>query len=144
MTVHAVPLVLTDAPTADDLSIISDSLDGFNVETTGLHDRVPLAVLVHDPVTGETVGGLTGRTSMGLWIVDLLYLPESLRGSGVGTRLLAEAEAEACRRGCTSGVLYTISFQAPEFYKRYGWVEFGRIPCLPEGTSRIFLTKILD
>jgi hypothetical protein len=40
-------------------------------------------------------------------------------------------------------VLLTISFQAPEFYRRNGWRVFGEIPCNPPGTSRIYLTKDL-
>jgi hypothetical protein len=39
-------------------------------------------------------------------------------------------------------VLYTISFQAPGFYVRHGWHEFGRIPCDPPGTAGIFMTKV--
>lgn len=123
---------------------MSDALDAFNIDATGVEDRRPLAVLVKDPATGETLGGITGRTSLGLWFVDLFYLPESLRGAGLGGRLLEQSEAEARKRGCTAGFLYTISFQAPGFYKSHGWVEFGRIPSAPEGTSRIFFTKTLD
>jgi len=39
--------------------------------------------------------------------------------------------------------LYTISFQHPDFYKKHGWEEFGRIDCKPEGASRIFMKKSL-
>jgi hypothetical protein len=56
---------------------------------------------------------------------------------------LAAFEAEGKRRGCRAGVLYTISFQAPAFYEKHGWSRFGEIPCEPEGTSRIFMTKQL-
>jgi hypothetical protein len=57
--------------------------------------------------------------------------------------MLAMAEAEGRRRGCGSGVLYTISFQAPRFYERLGWTVFGEVPCDPPGTSRVFMTKKL-
>ena len=40
-------------------------------------------------------------------------------------------------------MLYTISFQAPTFYERHGWREFGRVPCDPPGTSRVFMTKAM-
>jgi GNAT superfamily N-acetyltransferase len=73
--------------------------------------------------------------------IHLVYLPDRLRGTGVGSRMLAMAEAEARRRGCRAGVLYTINFQAPGFYERLGWRVFGEIPCDPPGTSRVFLTK---
>jgi GNAT superfamily N-acetyltransferase len=136
-------LVLTDAPAATDVALISDHLDQFNIDATDIEDRKPLAVLAKDPDTGEVLGGVSGRTSLGLLFVDLFHLPASLRGSGLGSRMLRMAEEEARRRGCKAAVLYTISFQAPDFYRRHGWEAFGEIPCDPPGTSRIFMTKSL-
>ncbi|NWB64479.1 GNAT family N-acetyltransferase, partial [Pseudomonas sp. F1002] len=85
----------------------------------------------------------TGKTSLGMAFLDLFYLPEALRGSGLGTTLLKAFEDEARHRGCRSAMLYTLSFQAPEFYEKNGWVRFGEIPCDPEGSSRVFLSKML-
>jgi hypothetical protein len=45
--------------------------------------------------------------------------------------------------GCVSAVLYTISFQAPGFYAKLGYRELGRVPCLPPGTARVFMSKDL-
>lgn len=134
---------LTDTPSPGALARIGRGLDDFNAEVTGIADRRPLAVLVRDPRNGEVTGGLSGRTSLGLLFIDLFYLPPDLRGSGLGSRILRMAEDEARLRGCRAGVLYTISFQAPDFYQRFGWEVFGRIPCNPPGTSRIFLSKSL-
>jgi GNAT superfamily N-acetyltransferase len=136
-------IVVTDAPDTADLAVISNGLDQFNVDVSGIADRRALAVLVKDPETRETLGGVTGRTSLGLLFLDVFFLPEAMRGSGIGSQVLQMAEAEGRRRGCRAAVLYTISFQAPEFYKKHGWREFGAIPCDPPGTSRIFLTKDL-
>ena len=135
-------VVLTDAPDRSDIDVIGQGLAAFNDSQTGIKDRRLLAVLVKD-ASGKTVGGISGRSSLGLLFLDLVYLPESLRGGGLGSRLLAMAEEEGRRRGCKSAVLYTISFQAPEFYKRHGWRVFGEIACDPPGTSRIFMTKEL-
>jgi GNAT superfamily N-acetyltransferase len=75
--------------------------------------------------------------------VDLFYLPPALRGPGSGSKILRQTEQEGRRRGCRAGVLYTISFQAPGFYRRNGWRVFGEVPCDPPGTSRVFMTKDL-
>jgi GNAT superfamily N-acetyltransferase len=99
-------------------------------------------VMVHDPETGDAAGGLLGRTSMGLFFLDLFYLPEHLRGSGMGSRALNMAEEEARRRGCKAATLVTVNFQAPEFYARHGWEAFGRIVSAP-GVERIFMRKTL-
>jgi len=91
----------------------------------------------------KTVGGLLGRTSLGLLFIDLFFLPPVLRGSGLGTKILGMAEDEGRARGCRSGALYTISFMTPSFYTKRGWRIFGEIVCDPPGTSRIFMTKEL-
>lgn len=136
------PIVtVTDAPSPEARALISDGLDQHNRDQVGTWDGTPLAVLVHDPDSGAVLGGLTGRTSLGLAFIDLVYLPASLRGRGLGTEVLQCAEAEARRRGCCAGVLYTITFQTPEFYARHGWEEFGRIACSPPGTARVFFRK---
>jgi GNAT superfamily N-acetyltransferase len=136
-------IVVTDAVTARIQEIIGNGLNSYNVEITGYADRQPLAVLVKDPATGEVLGGAVGRSSLGLLFLDLFYLPKALRGLGIGTAVLQAYEQEGKRRGCVAGILYTISFQAPEFYERHGWRRFGEIACEPPGTSRIFLTKQL-
>jgi GNAT superfamily N-acetyltransferase len=136
-------LMLTDAPSQAAQSIIEDGLADYNEQQAGYRDWRELAVLVAGQ-DEEVCGGLLGRTSLGLLFVDLFYLPPELRRSGAGSRMLRMAEEEAIRRGCVSAVLVTISFQAPEFYARYGWREVGRIPCLPPGTSRVVMTKNLS
>lgn len=137
-------IAVTDEPGNEALDLIGSGLDQFNLEAAGYADRRALAVLVTDPASGKVVGGLTGRTSLGLWFVDLFHLPPEYRGSGLGSRVLKAAEDEARRRGCRSGVLYTISFQAPDFYVKHGWTVFGEVPCDPPGTCRVFLSKDLS
>ncbi|MBE1161121.1 GNAT family N-acetyltransferase [Dyella acidiphila] len=125
------------------MDVIGSGLNAFNDENTGINDRLPLGVLVKDPASGKVVGGVTGRTSLGLLFLDVFYLPKEYRQAGLGSRILQLAENEGRRRGCCAAVLYTINFQAPGFYERHGWRRFGEIPCLPPGTSRIFMTKDL-
>jgi GNAT superfamily N-acetyltransferase len=130
-------LCVSSASEPDAGRIIGDGLNAFNDTTVRYADRVPLHVLVSDPDSGIVIGGISGKTSLGLMLIDLVYLPEGLRWS----RMMALAEDEARRRGCRAGVLLTISFQAPGFYKRLGWREFGEVPFDPPGISRVFLTK---
>ncbi|HST74688.1 MAG TPA: GNAT family N-acetyltransferase [Acetobacteraceae bacterium] len=137
-----VPVITTtDTPSPEAVAVVSDGLKGYNVRQVGYWDGRRLAVLASDPETGVVLGGITGHTALGLCFIDLVYLPEALRGGGLGAELLRRAEDEARRRGCRAGVLYTISFQAPEFYARHGWEEFGRIACDPPGTARVFFRK---
>ncbi|EML1597225.1 GNAT family N-acetyltransferase [Burkholderia cenocepacia] len=144
MTAHPdVTLRLTDTEQPAARDFISRKLGEFNHAMTGRADTAALDVYVTDPATGDVLGGLAGRTSLGVFFIDLFYLPESLRGDGFGSRLLREAEAEAKRRGCARAVLYTISFQAPDFYRKHGYETFGEVPCEPAGAAREFMVKVL-
>jgi len=134
-------LTLSSNPEPEARAIIGDGLNAYNDAIVGYADRMPLTVKVTDPETGAVIGGISGGTSLGLLFVDLVFLPDSLCGHDVGSRMMAMAEDEARRRGCRAGMLYTISFQAPGFYRKLGWRVFGEIPCDPPGTSRFFLTK---
>lgn len=138
-----IKLFITDKPTEEIIEKIGGGLNSFNDEFTGTNDRLPIAVVAKDQHTGEVIGGVTGRTSLGLLFLDIFHLPTAYRGSGLGSRILHMVEEEGRRRGCKAAVLYTISFQAPGFYERHGWKRFGEIPCHPPGTSRIFMTKEL-
>jgi len=80
-------IVVTDAPGADDESVIRDGLSAYNLEKAGYRDHRPLAILVRDPETGEVVGGLLGGTSFGLLRIDRFFCPKACasRGSEAGS-----------------------------------------------------------
>jgi GNAT superfamily N-acetyltransferase len=136
-------VIVTDTADARVEKVVGEGLRRYNAEQSGVDDSRSLAVVVSDPDTNEILGGITGRTSLGLLFIDLVFLPDELRGGGLGSRILKLAEDEGRRRGCRAAMLYTISFQAPRFYERHGWRVFGEIACDPPGTSRIFMTKTL-
>ena len=138
-----IPIAVGDVVDPMVTAMIGKGLSAHNLEATGYSDSLPLAVLAHDPATGAVLGGAIGRTSLGVMFLNYFHLPREVRGNGLGTRILLAFEDEGRRRGCTSGFLYTISFQAPAFYERNGWSRFGEIPCEPPGASRIFLRKSL-
>ena len=138
-----IELVVCENPNAEQLRPIEEGLNKFNDLMTEISDRQPLSILIKSNKNGEVLGGMQGRSSLGLLFIDLFYLPPELRRLGVGTEILLRFEEEGRKRGCTAAFLYTISFQAPDFYKKHGWEEFGRIDCKPEGTSRVFMKKSL-
>ena len=142
-SIEEISLEVCDNPEADQLLPVEEGLNQFNDLMTGMSDRKPLAVLIKSTTTGKVIGGMQGRSSLGLLFIDLFYLPPELRRKGVGTDVLRRFEDEGRKRGCSAAFLYTISFQAPDFYKKHGWEEFGRIDCKPQGTSRIFMKKSL-
>jgi len=98
---------------------------------------------VHE--NGEYLGGLSARFALDLkWVfVELLAVADAGRGKGIGTKLMTRMEADARLQGMHGIWLDTYSFQAPEFYKRLGFSEFGRIDGYPEDGCRHFFMKRL-
>lgn len=66
-----------------------------------------------------------------------------MRSQGVGSRILKQAEEEAKKRGCKYSFLDTFSFQAPEFYKKYGYKEQFALNNYPVTGKRYYFTKNL-
>jgi GNAT superfamily N-acetyltransferase len=137
-------ITMTDTPTPEMRQAILEPLVQFNHRQIGRTETYrPLAVVLSQPESDEIVGGLYGLTAFSHLWVDLLFVPESMRGGGIGRKLMMEAEAEAVRRGCRSVTLDTFSFQARGFYERLGYSVFGVLGDCPPGHSRFYLTKRL-
>lgn len=92
---------------------------------------------------GKYLGGLSGYAQLGWLFVKLLGLAPEARGHGVGRQLLDHAEAQALAAGFGGVYLDTFEFQAPGFYEKLGYSEFGRLPKLGDQPQRIWFAKIL-
>ena len=90
---------------------------------------------------GETIGGLAAHYYYDWLHVEILALPEESRGQGLGTKLIKLAEEHARSKGCIGVWLDTFEHQAPKFYEKLGYTEFGRIEGHPIGSRRYFFMK---
>ncbi|MBX5091779.1 GNAT family N-acetyltransferase [Rhizobium lentis] len=133
---------LTASPSPEELAAITDALAAFNTGDVGPSDRRSLAVLIRD-TDGQVTGGLSGFTAWGWLFIQMLYLPEALRGTGVSGKILAKAEEEARARGCRGAWIDTFSPQALHAYRRQGYEVFGELEDFPQGRIRSFLRKSL-
>ena len=129
-------------PSKQEVDFIRESLYQFNAEHVGEDGHTPLCLAEYDD-DGNVIGGLIGGTYWGWMYVDILWVAESHRRQGIGSRLLAEAEAEAHRRGCHHVHLDTMSWQAPEFYQKHGYTVIGILPDIPAGKQKYLLMKAL-
>lgn len=122
--------------------LLSDNLDAINRAAIVSDDETPFAIRVTVD-DGAIVGGITGWTWGGCGGIASLWLAREQRGKGLGGLLLTAAESEIRRRGCDRVVVATMSFQAPGFYRRYGYQEVGRTPDMPDGTVKHHFYKCL-
>ncbi|MFT8362143.1 MAG: GNAT family N-acetyltransferase [Sporolactobacillus sp.] len=104
--------------------------------------REQLDLLIHSE-QGERIGGLNGEIFWKHLHINYLWIEERLRRHGYGRQLLEMAEKRATEKGCELILLDTFSFQAPEFYRKQGYQEFGRVIGHPEGYTRYFFEKRL-
>jgi GNAT superfamily N-acetyltransferase len=137
-----IQLVLTHQPTPEQIKQLWDGLRGNNLLYVPPPNHTPLVITVCDE-EGNILGGLEGGTSWNWLHVDNLWLREGLRGQGYGVKLMQMAEAEAVRRGCNHAMVDTFDFQAPGFYQKLGYVEWGVLEDFPGGHRRIYYRKDL-
>ena len=131
-----------DYPEMEAVSAIQRGLHAYNQEMGGPYDREPVTVLARD-ASATVRGGLLGLTYWNWLFIDWLFLSPDQRGKGLGGELLERAEAIARGRSCTHAYTDTFSFQAPGFWTRHGYEEFGRLEGMPPGHSRIWFRKAL-
>ena len=129
-------------PSKTETDFVRDALARFNdmhVENDG---HLPLNLVEYDE-SGNVIAGILGGTYWGWMYIDILWVHENHRNKGIGTSLLGEAEKEALRRGCHHVHLDTMSWQAPNFYKKYGYEVVGILPDIPSGNQKYLLMKAL-
>ena len=102
-----------------------------------------LVIPIHDDA-GRVIGGLWGTTMLRWLQVAMLFVPGDMRGQGVGTNLMAAAEAEARRRTCIGIQVDTLSFQAVPFYQKLGFAPYGVLDDCPPGHQRVLMQKRLS
>lgn len=100
----------------------------------------PLSVIARDQ-DGNLVAGVAGRTIYKHFLIEVVWVDKQQRGTGLGRRLMQQAEVEAKKRGCLSAELDTLSFQAPGFYGKLGFEVVGKVAGIPKGHDRYFMLK---
>ena len=130
------------APTPFDVEYLEDRIYEFNSGATGIVDGELLAFFVRED--NQIVAGISGNTWGGTCEVRQLWVEESRRHCGLGTRLLQATEDEARRRSCTQVVLMTFSFQAPQFYEKHGFRVIATLDDHPRGYQNLLMSKRLQ
>jgi GNAT superfamily N-acetyltransferase len=136
-------VVVTSSPDERDRAAIINGLRVYNESMAGDARYALFAVLLRDPESQDTVGGLWGHFGFDWLFVELLFVPENLRGNDLGSRLMREAELAAVEKGCVGVRLDTLGFQARAFYEKLGYEVFGVLDDHPRGSQRFSLRKLV-
>ncbi len=122
------------------LQVIGNGLDEHNFKAAPLHDVKSLATVASDE-NNVVIGGAVGRTWGKCCELLELWVSEDHRHRGVGTALLLEFEEQGRHRGCSNFYLTTLSYQAPEFYKRHGYATLAKIDGYPQGIVKYLMLR---
>jgi ribosomal protein S18 acetylase RimI-like enzyme len=131
-----------DDPDRSGQRFLEARINELNMAFTGLHEVGSVAFFVRDEAEA-IVAGIAGWTWDNVLHVECLWVREDRRGRGYGTRLLEMAERAGRERGCREVMLETHSFQAPDFYRRLGYVVTAVIDDYPLGHQKLTLRKAL-
>ena len=102
----------------------------------------PLNLYVEDE-KGNLLAGLIADI-FGNWLeIEYLFVKEGLRGQGIGSQLLQQAESEAKKRNCRFAFVNTYQFQAPAFYQKQGYKEVFTLKDYPYTGQRHYYQKDL-
>ena len=129
-------------PAKKEIDFVREALNQYNCARVGEDGHTPLNLIEYDG-EGNVIAGILGGTYWGWMYVDILWVHEKHRKKGIGSKLLREAEEEAVCRGCHHVHLDTMSWQAPEFYKKHGYEVVGILPDIPSGNQKYLLMKAL-
>ena len=122
--------------------IIGDLIRSYNRSKREVAESEPLNLYVEDE-HGEIMAGLVAET-FGNWLeIEYLFVKEDLRGQGIGSQLLHQAESEAKMRNCRFAFVNTYQFQAPVFYQKQGYKEVFILKDYPYTGQRHYYQKDL-
>ena len=121
---------------------IGDLIRSYNRSKREAAESEPLNLYVEDD-SGELMAGLVAET-FGNWLeIEYLFVKEDLRGQGIGSQLLQQAESEAKKRNCRFAFVNTYQFQAPAFYQKHGYQEVFTLKDYPCTGQRHYYQKDL-
>src|SRR5262245_67752 len=129
-------ITVTDHPDPADRDAILRPLVAYNDSKVGSAALNAFSIFLRDSKSDAIIGGLWGRSAYNWFVIELLFVPELLRGTGIGSTLIRTAEKQALERECVGVWLDTFSFQALGFYEKLGYEIFGRLDDYPRGESR--------
>ena len=121
---------------------IGELVRSYNRSKREAAESEPLNLYVEDD-SGELLAGLVAET-FGNWLeIEYLFVKEDLRGQGIGSQLLQQAESEAKKRNCCFAFVNTYQFQAPTFYQKHGYKEVFTLKDYPCTGQRHYYQKDL-
>jgi ribosomal protein S18 acetylase RimI-like enzyme len=135
-------IAIHDGDLPPEAATVDAGLGAFNDAAAPLHEvqRLSCFAWAGDEVVGGAVGRRWGRCAE----IQQLWVAESQRGRGIGSRLMRTFERRAAELGVRHFYLETLSFQAPGFYETLGYRRAYALDVYPHGYVKYLMRRDLD
>jgi ribosomal protein S18 acetylase RimI-like enzyme len=124
----------------DEYVVIKIGLNSYNEKFTGTLLRENVSSVLKDDA-GNTLGGTISEINWGWLYIKALWVDESIRNEGWGSKLLYDLEKYSLSKGIANIRLETTTFQALGFYQKSGYIVFAELDDMPPGETSYFLKK---
>jgi ribosomal protein S18 acetylase RimI-like enzyme len=121
---------------------VGQGLDAFNAQSAPLDQVAPVSCIATNDL-GSVIGGAIGRTWGDMAELQQLWVREDFRNQGIGRRLLEVFEKEVVTREGKLIYLETFSFQALDFYQKFGYQIDLERSGFPNQIKKYHLSKAL-
>ena len=133
-------LSIEPEPAPADIGVIERGLFLFEENRLGSPHHSHFGVFLRDE-RGQIQAGVDGHVMWHRLFIKTLWVAETYRRQGLGTRLMVAAEEEAKARRCRSLWLTALGDRAKHFYERLDYEVFGVLEDYVEGQSLYSLQK---
>lgn len=138
----AVTISSYDGLPSAEASVIDEGIGESNDKAAPLHEVKPVSCFAKDSA-GTVIGGAVGRRWGRCAELQQLWVHESHRRCGIGSKLLCSFEEQTRLLGCESVFLETFTFQVPPLYLSHGYRVAYENKAFPHAISKLHMYKNL-
>jgi GNAT superfamily N-acetyltransferase len=125
---------------AEVIQFLDDRVYEYNAAAINKYDGNLFTKIIRDQ-NSNIIAGISGWTWAMVSEISLLWVKAEYRKIGLGKMLLNAAEETIIKKGCSTILLRTYSFQAPLFYEKYGYTTVYILDDFPNGYKHYNLVK---
>ena len=134
---------ISDNTPEADMDVILEGVREYNRNNCGPDKNRPLNIIIRDD-QNNIIAGLLADTWGQVCYIHTVWTAQHRRHTGLGTRLMQNAEQHAKQRGCTIAYVDTYSFQAPDFYTKFGFKPIATLDGFPRNIVQRFYRKTIS
>lgn len=127
-------------PKLKDYKILVDGMLKYHAQKGHPRKSEQINIFLKDKYK-RVIGGAIATVLWNGIQINSLWIDESIRNNGLGTKLVKLIENEGKIRGCTFAYTDTFTWQAPAFYEKLGYKQYGILNDFPHGNSLTYFYK---